>query len=268
MTLRGIDISEFQTVYDYSLLANEIDFAIIRGGFGYSTIDKQFDRNVEGCIKNKIPYGVYWFSYALNENDAKEEAEFLIAMLAKYSTKPQYPIFFDWEYDSDRYAKQHGVNMTKAKLSACARAFCKKIEEAGYIAGVYTNLDYINRMYEATLFSEYVLWLAQWADKQSYEAPIWQYSEKGELRGIYGQVDLDLSHADYTKITSTKPTPTQDISKCIDIITQQYNTVCHEVMSGKWGAGDERKKSLIKAGYNYDIVQSIITYAYKMAGEL
>ena len=267
MKFRGIDISEFQHVYSYEDLSSDVDFVIIRAGFGFSTIDKEFDRNVEGCIKYKIPYGVYWFSYALNEKDAEEEADFLCAVLSKYEQKPTYPVFFDWEYDSDRYAKNHGVTMTKSKLSACARAFCDRIEKDGYIAGIYTNLDYISRMYDATLFSDYVLWYAQWNDTQQYDAPMWQYSNVGDIKGINGYVDLDLSHVDFAQITQ-KPSATGNIVSAIDAVCDKYNVVCKEVYEGLWGSGEERKQKMEKSGISYDIAQGIINEAYKLAGEL
>lgn len=267
MTYRGIDISEFQHVYSYEDLSNNIDFVILRAGFGYSTIDKEFDRNVEGCIKYKIPYGVYWFSYAMDEEGATAEADFLCTVLKKYNVKPSYPVFFDWEYDSERYARDHGVEMTKARLTRCARAFCERIEKDGYVAGIYTNLDYIGRMYDPTLFNDYVLWYAQWNETQQYDAPIWQYSASGDIRGIYGYVDLDLSHVDFTEI-SPKPNVSNDILSAINAVSERYNTICREVYQGKWGSGEERKAKMERAGVNYDIAQGIINEAYKMAGEL
>lgn len=267
MTYRGVDISEWQDVYSYELLAQEVDFVIIRGGFGYSTIDKEFDKNVNGCIKNKIPYGVYWFSYALNEESARNEADFLCSLLDKYAVKPSYPVFFDWEYDSENYAEKHGVFVNKQKLSAMARAFCDRVEERGYMAGIYTNLDYINRLYDYTLFSDYVLWYAQWNDVQQYDAPMWQYSEKGDIRGINGYVDLDLSHVDYSKITQNDDDKL-DLLSAIDAVCDSYNVVCKEVLDGAWGSGEERKNKMEQAGIDYEVAQGIINEAYKLAGEI
>lgn len=264
---KGIDISEFQTVYDFKALSKAVDFVILRAGFGFSTIDKEFNKNITGCINNKIPYGVYWFSYATCEADAEAEAGFLCTLLSKYSVKPSYPVFFDWEYDSDRYAKQHGVYMTKTLLTKCARAFCNVVKSKGYMAGIYTNLDYINRMYDPRIFAEYTLWYAQWAEKQEYDAPIWQYSSEGSVAGVSGSVDLDISHVDFPAISGL-PSQTKDIPFYIEEVCKKYEKVCKEIMNGKWGAGDEREKKLIKAGYSYDIAQGIINEAYRMKGDL
>lgn len=104
---KGIDVSAYQSDIDYDKL--KVDFVIIRAGYGQKTIDKKFKRNIEECNKRGIPCGVYWFSYALNANMARNEAKACLAAIAPY--KIEYPVCFDFEYDSVTYAAKKGVKV-------------------------------------------------------------------------------------------------------------------------------------------------------------
>lgn len=103
----GIDVSEFQGTLDWSKIkAAGIRFAIIRGGYGRYAVDGQFENNIRGAIENGIPVGVYWFSYALCAEGAREEARKCLSLLTPY--RIQLPVFYDFEYDTVRYAGVSG----------------------------------------------------------------------------------------------------------------------------------------------------------------
>ena len=157
--MRGIDVSHHQTALDWrKVKACGIDFAIIRGGRD-RTLDRMFHQHIKGAMDAGLPVGVYWFSYALNTADAVKEADFCWQTVKGY--KLDLPIFFDYEYDSERYSKERGVTPTKRLRTDIIKAFCERIKASGYEVGIYTNIDYIiNRLYWDEL-KQYPLWLAQ-----------------------------------------------------------------------------------------------------------
>lgn len=200
--LYGIDVSYHNGHIDWLKVKHTVDFAIIRAGYGKNNIDKEAENNVWGCIENGIPFGLYWFSYALNTDMVKEEADYLCDFADR--TKPTFPLCFDWEYDSDNFATKSGVVMTNDKREQFARIFLNRVEERGYYAMLYSNVDYINNKGFADLLSRYDLWLAHWGvSKPSVPCGIWQSTEKGKVNGIKGNVDVNHSYKDYTKYCKT-----------------------------------------------------------------
>lgn len=192
----GIDVSEWQGQIGWDEAASRIDFAIIRLGFGQNTLDRQAKANLEGCTRLGIPYGVYWFSYAHTPQRAAREGANALAWLEKLGGKPTYPIFFDWEYDSRRYAEERGGKVTAQLLGEMTEAFCRVIEEAGWQAGVYANQDYRRNAFPQEVFQKYPLWLADLSgDDQA--VPIHQYSFTGRIPGIAGDVDLNRCYGDF-----------------------------------------------------------------------
>jgi len=157
--VRGIDVSHHQTALDWrKVKACGIDFAVIRAGRDV-TVDRMFHKHIKGAIDAGLPVGVYWFSYALNTADAVKEADFCWQTVKGY--KLDLPIFFDYEYDSERYSEERGVTPTKRLRTDIHKAFCERITKLGGKVGIYTNIDYItNRLYWDEL-KHYPLWLAQ-----------------------------------------------------------------------------------------------------------
>ena len=205
MAKNGIDLSTWNDVYDYGKLLKDQDFVMIRAGFGFNTIDNRMNKHIAGCKANKKPYGFYWFSYAMDVESAKKEAKFFVDLI-KDVADPVLPLYFDWEYASDDYARKHGVIVNSDLLKKMALAFCNIVSDAGYTAGVYCNPDYISRYYGEGFFRYYdfSLWLADWGARPSYECDIWQFSEKGQLDGVQGNVDLDLCFLDIPGTKSDK----------------------------------------------------------------
>ena len=146
---RGIDVSEHQGTIAWDRVKPQIDFAMLRVGYGKNHIDRQFVRNAQECTRLGIPFGGYWFSYALTAFEAKLEADYCIAALRPF--KAEYPVAFDFEYDSAKYAAKQGVTLTAALVQSMASAFLLEIEAAGYFAANYANPDYINRYFGAAL---------------------------------------------------------------------------------------------------------------------
>ena len=199
LQIKGIDVSKYQGDTDFNTLKkSDIKFVIIRAGWGQNNIDGKFKRNIEECNRLGIPCGVYWFSYALNPTQAKAEAKACLTAIAPY--KLQYPVCFDYEYDSVTYSVKHGVNVTKESASAIAKAFLSTIESAGYWATNYTNLDFSKRYFDQYIMTKYDAWAARYtstAKDIAATAGLWQYSSKGSVPGIKGNVDMDIAHKDY-----------------------------------------------------------------------
>lgn len=197
---RGIDVSEHNGVIDWEKVkAAGVKFAMIRAGYGQNNIDKRFIFNISECNRVGIPCGVYWFSYALNAAAAKREAEYCLQAVKPY--RLEYPIAFDFEYDSVRYANDKGVTITKALASEIAEAFCSTIEAAKYYVLNYANPDYLYRYYTAEIASKYGLWLAAWNnhDNPPRDCQIWQHGT-GDVNGCSGKVDVDRGYVDFPSI--------------------------------------------------------------------
>ena len=202
--LKGIDVSSWQEKVNWDKAKDEIDFAIVRLGFGQKSLDKQAKRNISELNRLGIHYGVYWFSYAYTVEMAQNEAKSVIAYLKEVGANLSYPVYFDWEYDSRKTAAGKGVNVSNTLLRNMAVAFCEEIRAAGYYPGIYANPDYINSYFGEEIFKKYDLWLAHYTDKTSREVNLWQYSSKGRVAGIDGNVDMNKCMVDYPAIISPK----------------------------------------------------------------
>ena len=203
MVKKYIDISKFQGNVDFSKVKGEVDGVIIRAGYGQNNIDEKFARNISECNRLGIPCGVYWFSYAYTEEMARKEAEYCLAAIKSY--RVELPVCFDFEYDSVTYAQKNGVGIGKTLATALVHAFCGVIEKAGYYAMNYTNKDYLGKYFDKTTLN-YDLGLAAWPTEPDFNNPprkdvgIWQYSSKGSVPGINGNVDMDWAYKDYPAI--------------------------------------------------------------------
>lgn len=191
--MKGIDVSKWQGNIDFNKVKNDgIDFVILRSSFRHTTDQKFFDY-VKGCkIAGLTIAGVYHFSYALSVAQATSEARYCIEQVeAAGLSKDEVIIFFDFEYDTVKKAKEAGVELTKADCNAHTLAFCEYVEKQGYEAGIYTNLDYYKNWYDKRLFDQYYLWLADYSGEPDYSCAFHQYSSTGKVDGISGNVDLD-----------------------------------------------------------------------------
>lgn len=237
-----IDVSYHQGNIDFTKVkADGVEAVIIRAGYGAGTIDKKFKEYIEACKKVGLSVGIYWFSYAYSVGMAANEAKACIAAIKSYDIS--LPVFFDWEYDSLRYAKEHGVNPGKNLVTQMVLAFCEAIAAAGYKAGYYFNEDYRKNFIDETKLARYYTWYARYTNVEQKGYDIWQYSSKGRINGISGNVDLDWVIND----------------KVFGIVEKKSNDeIAAEVIAGKWGSGADRKKKLIAAGYNYDAIQKIV----------
>ena len=191
--LKGIDVSEHQGLIDWDAVANsDIDFAIIRCGYGsdyYNQDDDYWVYNVTECAKHGIPFGVYLYSYATDLEMARSEVDHVLRLLDEVGYTPTYPIYLDLE-DSSILAAE----LTAKDLGDIAELFCTALENEGYMAGVYANLNWWNNYLTDSRFARWEKWVAQYNVTCDYRGSytIWQCTSSGTVPGIEGRVDLNF----------------------------------------------------------------------------
>lgn len=193
----GIDVSSHQGNIDWSSVkAAGINFAIIRVGYrgsksGVLVEDSCFKKNIKGATAAGINVGVYFFTQAVTEAEAVEEASMALSLCSGYNLT--YPIFVDTENGSGG-ARANGLD--KAARTACVSAFCKTVANGGRKAGVYASKSWYNNKIDASAFSSYFIWVAQYNTTCTYKGKynMWQYSSKGSVPGIKGNVDVNIAY--------------------------------------------------------------------------
>ena len=208
MIKSGIDVSYHQGTIDWKKVKESgVEFSIIRAGYGKNTTDEKFIENIVGAHTAGLEIGIYWFIYALNEKDAIENAKRCIDTIALYKDIITLKVWCDYEYDSDNYSIKNNVVQSKESRTKIVKAFLHTLEEHGYDVGLYANPDYLNNKFLE--LSEYPLWLARYSsEKGDYEPFMWQYSSKGSVPGIKGNVDMNHLYA----VDEEKPIEPEPIS--------------------------------------------------------
>ncbi|MCD8374044.1 MAG: glycoside hydrolase family 25 protein [Oscillospiraceae bacterium] len=213
----GVDVSEHQLDIDWEAVAGAgADFAVLRAGYrGYSEgglyEDAYFAENLTGALAAGLEVGIYFFSQAINEDEAREEAEYALELLtAAGISDPEalaLPVFFDWEPIGTEPARTDDVS--GETLTACALAFCEVIEAAGYGSGIYTDRYTAYYSYNLDDIAAKTLWISAAGDAPDfyYAFDFWQYSFTGSVDGIQGEVDLDLWFIPASEAAETTPPP-------------------------------------------------------------
>lgn len=258
---KGIDVSSNNGKIDWEKAkADGIEFAIIRMGYG-SDFAKQDDQtvlqNASECDRIGIPYGLYLYSYALNESSAHSEAQHMIRIANQVKATLGY--FYDME-DADNYKEKHDFapRQHKAELTSFCRIFMEDMKAAGFEnVGVYANYDYFKNILDLEELRKHgKIWLAHWGiENPSIECSIWQYTSKGNVNGISGNADMNIIYEDIAFAPKVPETVTP-AEKTVDELVQ-------EVLDGKWGNDPERKKRLTDAGYNYEAIRAKVNEFYK-----
>lgn len=205
----GIDVSEHNGTLDWEKIkASGISFAIIRTGYGIRYKDPQFENNLRGALSQGIPVGVYHFSYALTAAGAASEADYVLSLLEPWKSRITLPVFFDFEYDTIRYAQEQGVTLGKDAFNDHAVAFLEKVKAAGYTPGIYYNLDYKNRFVDDSRLGGYVQWYAQYNSTASWTGyDLWQYSSSHTISGISGRFDINVADESLLGVSNPPKAP-------------------------------------------------------------
>ena len=196
--LSGIDISYHDGEIDFLKVKQQVDFIIIRAGYGNKTTDSKeikFDIYYEEAKKNNIPIGAYWYCYAKTPEEALKEAQaFLIRVKGK---KFEFPIYYDVE-------EQNILNTGKENVNAIIKTFCEELEKNDYYCGLYCSSSYLNNLISDEIKNRYQIWVAHWNVKEpKYNGKwgIWQYTSDGKLDGFPNKrFDLNTAVIDYEPI--------------------------------------------------------------------
>ena len=210
----GIDVSSHNGNVDWEEVrkSGKVDYAIIRAGYrgfvtGKIVTDRKFERNVKEATKNGIDIGLYFFTQAVNEQEAVEEANYVLDLVRKYDVNVRYPIIIDTEYST---SKTNGVldyegradQLDVATRTAVCRAFCDTIRNAGYIPAVYASKYWFYDNLDVSQLNSYDIWVAHYTTAKTtdykYKYNMWQYTSSGSIPGVYapfenGKVNVDMS---------------------------------------------------------------------------
>ena len=218
MLKQGIDISAWQGNIDWDQVKNCIEAVIIRAGYGKNNIDQKWVPNAEAVRDSSLDVGAYWFRYAYTADMAYMEGCYAAnAVKNKFGDK-QIPIAFDLEYDSVTYAAKKGVKIGRAEATLFAIRFLTAVKEFGYRPMLYTNIDYIRNYFDLGVIRaaipDLLLWVACWgSEPKDYNMAVWQYSSKGSVAGIIGNVDMDEVYVDMAirdGVAVPAPAPVQE----------------------------------------------------------
>lgn len=202
--LNGIDVSVYQGTIDWTKVSKSgIDFAMIRAGYrgygdkGVLVEDSMFSKNVLGAKANKIDIGIYFYTQAINVEEAKEEAKFVVNLIKKYGIDVKYPVAIDTELSPIGTGRADSIS--KEKRTEIVKAFCETIKQLGYKPMVYANKYWLYDNLNIQQISQYDIWLAHYTDKTDYKYSytMWQYTSTGKVDGITGNVDKSYCYKIY-----------------------------------------------------------------------
>lgn len=262
--MKGIDVSVHQGNINWDAVkASGIEFAIIRISYGQSSVDSKAIRNIEECIRVGMPFGVYVYSYALNVNNAINEANLVIKTLSPYKNKVRFPVIIDME-DADHYKSKQGMPSNDTLVAICEKE-CLMFEEAGYYAAIYASKSWFDTKLNSSRLNRFDKWMAWWYSQASSKFDhnvygLWQYTSSGKVNGISGNVDMNEAFKDYPSIIgggnqstgqTTETTKNELIGSTLDLAVG--------VMQGDYGDGETRKNNL---GSRYNEVQDFINHIH------
>lgn len=203
----GINVNENQGDIDWAqVAASDVDYALIRVGYreysrGRIVADANFEQNMKGAASVNLPVGVYFYSRAVTDTEAEEEAAFVLEQIRGYQI--DYPIAFNWQYlynddgTLDESARNTGCNGTQ--ITGFIETFCKKIKTAGFTAAYYCDKEMGYNKLDLERLSAYEMWYAEYRSVPSfyYDFGMWQYTKEGTVPGISGQVPVSLALKKY-----------------------------------------------------------------------
>lgn len=253
--MKGIDLSTFQRGVKISRKTG-VDFIILRAGFtGYGAgrtknKDAMFESFYNACKSANIPVGAYWYSCANTRASGIAEAQYIYENCLKNKSF-EFPIYIDIEETIWQIGQKKGV--TDAILG-----FCEYLEKKGFVAGVYSSPSWFRNQIDTKRLDKITKWVANWrATKPDFEFShfdVWQNSDNGRIDGV--RVDTDIAYRDFpTEIKAAG----KNGFKAENKPKKTNEEIAEEVCRGLWDNGDERKKKLKAAGYDYDAIQKIVT---------
>ena len=197
-TVMGIDISKHNGNIDWNAVKNSgVQYVILRCGYrgsasGVLVEDQKFKSNIQGATAAGLKVGIYFFSQAVNEVEAVEEASMTLSLIKNY--RITYPVYIDVESANGR-----ADGISKEARTSVINAFCQTIRNSGYTPGLYANKNWLTEKINTGALGGCKIWLAQYVAAPTYGGryEMWQYSSRGSIAGIKGNVDLNVSYMGY-----------------------------------------------------------------------
>ena len=245
MRSKGIDVSEHQGVIDWTKVAEDgVQFAVIRAGYGreLSQKDKQFERNYAGAKAAGIQVGAYWYSYANSVERGEQEARTCLKVLEGKCF--ELPIFFDQEYEKSILALS---NKTRTDI---VLKFLETVKGSGRKVGLYSSTNFITTKLQANRLTAYPLWLAEYGSKLHYTGKVWawQYTSKGRVAGIRGNVDCNHGYFAQPHTGNTNLLRKGDRGDDVKLLQHRLNILGSQLTEdGIWGVQTD---SAVR-GYQY-----------------
>ena len=199
--MKGIDVSRYQGHIDFNAVKRAgIEFVIIQAGYGRSAKQKDsfFELNYSRAKAAGLHVGAYWFSYAVDANDAAKEAAACLEVIK--GKQFDMPIYYDLETEAK--SGYYPFSKGKAHCSELVKSFCTTLEKSGYFAGLYISRSPLQTHITKEVAERFALWVAEYGTKLNYTGQfgIWQYSPAGRVVGVIGDVDLDDAKINYPEI--------------------------------------------------------------------
>ena len=277
----GVDVSKWQADIDWSKVASKTKrtFAFIRVGYrlsgsGELGVDEYYIQNITQAYENGLDVGVYFFSQAITQSEAREEADYLLSLIEPYKDMINLPVIFDFEYVTG--GRLANASLTKNKRSNIVNAFCAEIEKNGYTAGLYANLNMItNSLIISKIDTQYAVWVARYNStvsdsSYSYDETYdyWQYSSNGSVSGISGRCDMDVQYI-FTPDKVTGVSAEQSISTGNVAVEwdDQPGVYGYQVYRKATGESDFSLVSTVRGGtasYTDSNVAAGTTYTYRI----
>lgn len=204
----GIDISKYQGKVDFNKLKAVCNFVLIRAGYtgygdGVQHGDPYFLVNMAGAKAAGVPWGAYWFTQAINEDEARAEARYMMGLIK--DQKPEYPIYIDTELSGAPGLSGRADCISKEQRTAIVKAFCDELEANGYFAGFYCSESWWHNNIDGNALSRYTAWIAKWSAKApNCPYAIWQYKNDANVPGVKNVVDMNKTSVDFPTIIKAK----------------------------------------------------------------
>ena len=197
--LRGIDVSYHDGEIDFAKVKPQVDFVIMRAGYGIKDEDSKevkFNTYYEDAKKNNIPVGTYWYCYALTPEVALQEAKVFLKKVK--GKKFEFPVYYDVEEPSV-------LETGSENLKNIINTFCGELEKNNYYCGVYASLNVFLNKFPAEIYQKYAVWVAYWSQNRPQingtSWGIWQYTSDGSMDGVQSErVDFDTAEINYEPI--------------------------------------------------------------------
>ena len=190
-----IDLSHHNTVASWDKVSQSVQGVILRLGYrsygsGQILVDKKYNEFLQQAKNRKIPYGIYFFPTSINEQEAKEEADFILKSVQGLNLS--YPIYLDSEIADVKTKNGRSDKLDKATRTKLLKIILDKLKSKGYDCGVYASTSWLNNQLIMSQLANYKVWVAQYNTTCTYSGKydMWQYSSKGQIDGINGNVDL------------------------------------------------------------------------------